>query len=472
MCGMKTVFITIYDADITKNIMRTDVWGILKNARALRYVLLVPPSKRKYYELEFGGGNVIVESFEKLYPTNFLKFVHSLYRHTLPVSTTVIDQNYLIAKSKLNFLRFVLARIIYVFSFIKFVRIFLQKIGLIFFPQKSMQGLFKKYAPGLVFSANIIAYEEANLIREARKNNITSIGMIKSWDTTSTKGLLRVMPDYLVVPNNRVAKESVNLHNFPESKIFVSGVPQYDVYIKRNGVMPREKFFKSIGADPSKKLIFYCAVGDWFFPSEDETIKIIDGLIVGEKIKFPSQILVRPHPKYPGVDGKLDECRNVIFDRPGTYISSSIDSWEFKEKDILHLANSIAHCDVLVTTASSMTVEACVFDKPVINVGFDGYKKQKPPLSVSRFYKTHHYKPILESGGVKFIYSKEDLADAINSYLDNPFLDGEGRKIVRDMHCVWLDGNSGKRIADYILDHVYSKFSPEVAGVRNTRKLS
>jgi hypothetical protein len=451
---MKTIFITIYDADIAKNIMRTDVWSILKSASGLKFVLLAPPAKAEYYKTQFGGPNVFIESFEKLYPTSILKIFHSLYRHTLPVVTTRIDQDYLLAKSKANILKYIAVRTIYLLSFINFVRRAFQKIGILLLPQKPMQYLFDRYKPDLVFAPNIIAYEEGNLVRTAKRNNILTIGMIKSWDTTSTKGLLRVLPDYLIAPNKCVARESVEFHNMPEDRVFVSGVPQYDLYLRKENLMTRDKFIASIGADPAKKLIFYCAIGDWLAPNEDEIIKIIDNFIEEKKIRFPSQILVRPHPKYPGVDGKLSERKNVIFNRPGTYISSKIDSWEFEYKDILHLANSIANCDLLITTASSMTIESCVFDKPVINIGFDGYKNEKPPLSVSRFYRMQHFKPVVKSGGVKIVYSKEDLPEAVNSYLANPFLDSEGRKTVRDIYCVRPDGDSCKRIADYILSHL------------------
>lgn len=451
---MKTVFLTIYEGDIAKNIFRTDVWKILKRTNGIRFVLLVPPQKKEYYAGQFGGENIYVEPFEKIYLSSPFKIVQALYRNALPVNTTAIRHRYLISKSKKNIPKYLFFRLIYFLSHIRLMQKWMRNLGALFLPSRSLGYLFEKYEPDLIFAANIIAYEEGNLISEASKRGVETVGMIKSWDTTSTKGLLRAFPDSLIAPNYRVAEELEKLHNFPRDRIFVSGVPQYDAYFRREGVKPREKFLADIGADPEKKLIFYCAIGDWLAPHEDEYIEIIDKAITLGKIRFPSQILVRPHPKYTSIDGKLEGCDNIIFDRPGKYLGPDISGWEFEKDDIEHLANSLAHCDVLITTASSMTIEACIFDKPVINILFDGYRKEKPALSVARFHDLDHYKPLIESGGVKIADSPERLVGIVNQYLASPSLDSEGRRVIQNMQCVWPDGKSGERIARYILSHI------------------
>lgn len=448
---MKTIFITIHDGEIAKNIFRTDAWKLLKNAPGIRFVLLVPLTKRDYYENQFGGENVVVEILEGFKLSAIQRVAHTFFVHALPVTTESINSAYLIAKSKRAVFKYAAFKAIYLFSHFAFFRKMFQRIGGLFLPRRSLDSLFDKYEPYLVFAANILAYEDANLIREAKRKMVPALSMVKSWDTSSSKRLFRALPDYLIVLNTMSKEDAVNLHNLKKETVFVAGFSHYDMYFRREGIVPKEEFFSSMGLDLKKKLIFYCAIGEWLFPEEHEIIEILDKAIDSGKISFAAQVIARPHPKYEGIDKKLGKRSNVIVDRGATYHTSKVEEWEFEKEDIHHLINSIAHCDVLVTTASTMTIEGCIFNKPVINIAFDGYKKKKGALSVSRYYNQHHYKPITESGGVRLVKNEEELVHSLNEYFSNPDLDAEGRSVVKNEQCVWLDGKSGERIAQYIL---------------------
>ncbi|MBI1888946.1 MAG: CDP-glycerol glycerophosphotransferase family protein [Candidatus Spechtbacteria bacterium] len=421
---MQTIFITIHDGEIAKNIFRTDVWKILKASPDLRFVLLAQSLKKEYYERQFGGSNVIVEEFPEITLSVLARSFHALFRHALPVTSTRLWQEYMLCESKKNILAYLVSRTVYILAHIRLMRNMFRWIGMFFLPVQSLQRLFDQYHPKLVFATNILAYEDINLIREAKKHGVRAVSMSKSWDTMSSKGLLRIIPDYFIVQNNNVKDEAVRFHNFRDSQIFVSGMPQYDTYFKRGMLVPREEFFRSVGLDFKKKFIFYCAIGDWLAPDEHEVVEIIDKAIEAGHFKFPAQILARPHPKYRGIDDKLKNCRHTIVDRAASYPGARVEDWEFEEKDISHLINSIAHCDVLVTTASTMSIEGCIFNKPVINIAFDGYQKKPYELSVARFYDQHHYKPITMSGGVKIVKSEEELVHALNDYLQDPSLEG------------------------------------------------
>ena len=37
-----------------------------------------------------------------------------------------------------------------------------------------------------------------------------------------------------------------------------------------------------------------------------------------------------------------------------------------------HLGDTLYHADVVVNVASTITIEACIFDTPVVNINFDG----------------------------------------------------------------------------------------------------
>ncbi|HDI12583.1 MAG TPA: hypothetical protein ENF64_00530 [Hadesarchaea archaeon] len=123
---------------------------------------------------------------------------------------------------------------------------------------------------------------------------------------------------------------------------------------------------------------------------------------------------------------------------------------------MVHYANLIACTDVAINRASSVTLDAVAMDVPTINIAFDliserGAERVSFDWSTSIFGFTH-YEFIPKSGGVRLANSPEELISHINTYLDNPKLDSEGRKKIVAEHCGPQDGKCGERIGKFILD--------------------
>src|SRR5439155_12088299 len=96
--------------------------------------------------------------------------------------------------------------------------------------------------------------------------------------------------------------------------------------------------------------------------------------------------------------------------------------------DRRHLAATLAHSNVIVNVASTTTLEACVFDTPVVNVGFDGEADLPLPLSVRRYYRYEHYQPVLRAGAVRVASDPAELIGAVRDYLACPERDRDARR--------------------------------------------
>ena len=110
---------------------------------------------------------------------------------------------------------------------------------------------------------------------------------------------------------------------------------------------------------------------------------------------------------------------------------------EMSYQDLLNLKHSLKYSDLNINYASTISIEACIFDKPVINIGF-----------IDRFklaYEFNHYRPIYESGAVRLAKTDDELADLINIYLEKPVLDREARDGVVKKYIGFTDGLSYKR---------------------------
>jgi CDP-glycerol glycerophosphotransferase (TagB/SpsB family) len=115
------------------------------------------------------------------------------------------------------------------------------------------------------------------------------------------------------------------------------------------------------------------------------------------------------------------------------------------------LANTLFHADVLVNYGSTTTIEACIYDTPVVNIAYDS--DDLPPIlgSVHNIYRQEHYRRIVDTGGVRLARSPQELVDLVRSYLTDPLQDQEGRhRIVREQ-AEPLDGQSARRTAEHVL---------------------
>jgi len=168
--------------------------------------------------------------------------------------------------------------------------------------------------------------------------------------------------------------------------------------------------------------------------------------------KTKAQLLVR-FPPNDFVD-KLELLKRpwLVYEIPGIRFSKErgVD-WDMSFEDIHKLAATLANADIFICYTSSLSVDAAIFDKPVINIDFDTENKKIVSRSPRYFYKMAHYQKAIRTGGIKLPRSQEELINSINEYLENPFLDKAGRARLVSEQCWKLDGQAGQRIANFLL---------------------
>jgi hypothetical protein len=461
---MKTIFMTIYDGAITKNLLRTDFWKVLKEKKDLRFVFFVTPDKVDYYKEHFGGENVFVEVLPRdEFNRNLIyRILTDVLLNSIPTNTVKIreyNRFYLRRGPILKRLSlFIIRRILWYLSKLSLWRRLLRYIYK-FFASKSFTPYFEKYRPDLVFAPNMIATEDMQVIGEAKKRGVKTLGMIKSWDSITSKVFIMFKPDKLIVYSPLLKQELIKYSDFPLENILISGIPQFDAYRDKDIIVPREEFLGKLGLDPKKKTIMFCASGDIYAPYDMEILDILNNFIKSGQFAVPVNVLIRPHPKYDAYDALIaQKYPEFIVDRPGKYVhKTSLGSWEFENRDIVHLANSLKHADIVINTSSTMGLESCIFNTPVINIAFDGYHIVPYWLSTRRFCDYNHVDYLLKTGGMRNAKSKEEFLTYINDYLKNPGLDEEGRKRMVREQLHFTDGKSGERIANYLLEMFYEK---------------
>ena len=124
------------------------------------------------------------------------------------------------------------------------------------------------------------------------------------------------------------------------------------------------------------------------------------------------------------------------------------------EENRRHLASTMQHSDVIINVASTITIEASIFDTPVVNIAFDGEAPVRWTESAERYYRFTHYQDIGKHGAVRVVGSPAALIDAVGAYLTDPSLDREGRARVVEEQCQFTDGRSAERVAGFVMEEL------------------
>jgi hypothetical protein len=143
---------------------------------------------------------------------------------------------------------------------------------------------------------------------------------------------------------------------------------------------------------------------------------------------------------------------NVIIEKPFRATVKTGDGLaiDITTENQRHLANTMRHSDVVVNVASTIAIEAAIFDTPVVNVSFDGETPSEWVRSARRYYRFTHYVNITRHGAVRVAEDPAQLVEHVGRYLEDPALDREGRHRVVLEQCQFLDGRAGERVAAFV----------------------
>lgn len=468
--NIKTIFLSIPYGMSTRNILRSEAFRILRER--FRIVILSPLYKDGNFNKEFGGEQVIIKNLPKKFTILFkgyrylLDIIEGYYftRKTKIETLVILEQCLKQQKPVVYFYRKLIGVLLGSNSVLLKT---LQQLQIVLAKNKYYEKLFNEFSPCFVFLTHSLALEEFPLAFYAKQDGTPLVTMIHSWDNITAKSGLRMVTsnkpgrmlpvkfDKVIVWNKIIQQELIDYYDYRPEDIFISSIPQFDFYFNSN-IVSREKFFEKIGAKPEKKLILYAAGSLFILPKQEEIIGILIKAIKENKFIKPCQLLIRTHPGTNMDEWKERFCKNsnVLFDRASISNAAGRYSkgWQNSSDEQSHLAEILYHSDVTINVTSTLSLDAAVFDKPIICIGFDGHKNRPYYDSILKHYDFTHYKSIMQTGGIRLSKNPDELIEHINMYLENPTLDAEGRKRIREQQCYYLDGKAGERIANFICE--------------------
>lgn len=451
--GVKTLFIFLRLGTSHRNILRTEVIETLRRCPDLRIVVISPLGNEPYFREEFLSLGLAVEPVPKTrlgFVERRLKNLKLYLWSERELSSTIRIKRRSDQGRWGVWWRDRLARLARGWGITEEK---INRLEVSLFHSRRVGRLYDRYRPDAVlftklFSTNI------HVVKEAKKRGIKTICFVEGWDNLNSKGPLSVIPDSMIVWNEPMRKEAVEYHNFPADRIQVIGIPEFDVYCDRSLFRTRDDFFRDCGLDPELKLVTYAVAGGVLAPTEPEIIELFYQAMMSGRLKTPCQVLVRLHPNSRGDYLKKFDCfkgRPRIVVQQAGRVARIQDGWDPSWQDTIRLAETMLHSAVVVTVGSTICLDAIAFDTPVVGIGFEGERQNDYWHSYRRYYDFTHISRVVRNGGLRVVCSLDEMVGAVRSYLEDPSLDEEGRRRVREEQIFSLDGRSGRRAGLAIL---------------------
>jgi hypothetical protein len=303
-------------------------------------------------------------------------------------------------------------------------------------------------SPGLILS-------EIPLLRTAARRGVWSMAIDPSWDNFTNKLLPVRRVSRLVVWNQLMKEQATALHGYEPDEVVIAGVPQWDRYFRDGVSVSREVFCARVGADPARALLTVTTTPRELYAHHDHVLRVMLTAIREKRFSRPAQILVRLHPRDDRAHyAEFERTPEIILEKPfretvragdGLAVDVTADSQQ-------HLADTLRHSDVIVNVASTIAIEAAIFDTPVVNISFDGEAPSEFARSARRYYRFTHYTNITRHQAVRVAETPEALIAHLNAYLAAPALDADGRRQVVREQCEYVDGQSAERVAQAVVD--------------------
>jgi hypothetical protein len=266
-----------------------------------------------------------------------------------------------------------------------------------------------------------------------------------SWDNLTTKGLIRVIPDRVLVWNEAQRREAVELHRVPADRVVVTGAPRFDAFFAMKPSTTREEFCARAGLDPARPFVLY--LGSANLVTNGREVEFARRWIE-EVHRSPTPnlrtcgILIRPHPDFAE---EPDWRAFDVSDLPNVAMSG-----RGKLNADPGLYDALHHAAAVVGLNTSAMIEAGIVGKPVYTILVPEFEGQEGTL---------HFDYLLrENGGLVspargFDEHRRQLAAALASGEDGrertlAFLEGFVRPYGLDVPATPIMVREIERLAD------------------------
>jgi hypothetical protein len=271
--------------------------------------------------------------------------------------------------------------------------------------QKGVDEFIRAERPNALLITPLIELGSPQLdyLRAARALGVRSALCVWSWDHLSSKALIRVVPDKVIVWNGVQRDEAQRFHGIAPDTVVVTGAQCFDQWFDRRPSRDRDAFCRRVGLDPTRPFVLYvCSALFKNSPSEAafvgrwlQTIRRSDDPQLRN-----AAVLVRPHPQRME---EWQERERGNLERDGHAVLWGANPIDADSR--ADYFDSMYHAAAVVGLNTSALVEAAIVDRPVLTILLPEFRDNQEG--------TFHFHHLLTVGN-GFLHSTRTLDEHVS----------------------------------------------------------
>ncbi|MEM1327101.1 MAG: CDP-glycerol glycerophosphotransferase family protein [Bacteroidota bacterium] len=312
--------------------------------------------------------------------------------------------------------------------------------------------ILQQINPKLLISLYPINLLEAKALYAAKQLNITTVLHLLSWDNITSKGIFPVVADHYILWGDIMKEELKAYYQINEKNIHVCGVPHFDRHVDFRDTDAYRSLLESYGLQPEKPYLFFAMSAKRFAPREIDIVEWLAEAIEQNIFGDDMQLVVRPHPQviqgFMSDSSWLERLQRIQSKRVYVNIPKLIDSqlrWSMEQEDMNDLAKIMSGCSICLNSGSTISIEALIYDKPVILTSFDADDQLHYWKSARRLIDYTHLKKFVAMGGVSVVSNFTELEQQIKQDIAHPNALSEQRQHTLNRECYRMDGEATTR---------------------------
>lgn len=223
--------------------------------------------------------------------------------------------------------------------------------------------------------------QQLDVLKAARALNIPVAAAILSWDHLSSKALVHIAPDMVLVWNAVQRQEAVEMHGLPADRVVLTGAQCYDQWFTRRPDRSREAFCRAIGLQVERPFVLWVHSALTPAPDPPEPTLVVRWI---EQLRRHSDprlrelgVLVRPHPErlkeWKGIG--LERFSNVAFHGRNPIDPAARDDY----------FDSLYHSAAVIGLVTSAFLEAAIVGRPVLTFTLPEYRMHQEEMIHFRY---------------------------------------------------------------------------------------
>ncbi|SHG44794.1 hypothetical protein SAMN05444483_11265 [Salegentibacter echinorum] len=283
----------------------------------------------------------------------------------------------------------------------------------------------EKHKPDFVFCTSQRSTQAIAPILAARDLKIPTASFIYSWDNVP-KAMLVVDTDYYFVWSDLMKEQLLTYYPYiPESRVFVTGTPQFEPHFDKNLMLPKQDFFREYGLDENIKYI--CFSGDDTTTSPLDQYYLEDLALAVKALNNEGsnlRIIFRKAPvdttnRYDEVLKKYKEL--IVSIEPAWAKMGGNWNEIFPLKEDFSLLNIICeHSELVVNICSSMVFDFALHNKACIYLDYEQPQLKKGIRDIGQNYNYVHFRSMPSRNAVGWVKSKQELKFRLKELLQEP----------------------------------------------------